>query len=110
LCIAFLDDLGLELSDNSDLVGYTMASKIAKFYAGRSVFITGGSGFVGKQIVEKLLRSCPEIDTIYLLMRAKKGQNVQQRLNNTFESPVSLLKLRQHVNVFTALCQPRSRE
>jgi thioester reductase-like protein len=66
-----------------------MTSKIAKFYAGRSVFITGGSGFVGKQIVEKLLRSCPEIDNIYLLMRAKKGENVQQRLKKTFESPVS---------------------
>jgi fatty acyl-CoA reductase len=66
-----------------------MASKIAKFYAGRSVFITGGSGFVGKQIVEKLLRSCPEIDNIYLLMRAKKGENVQQRLKKMLDSPVS---------------------
>jgi fatty acyl-CoA reductase len=66
-----------------------MTSKIAKFYAGRSVFITGGTGFVGKQIVEKLLRSCPEIDNVFLLLRAKKGENAQQRLRNTLESPVS---------------------
>lgn len=65
-----------------------MASNIAKFYAGRSVFLTGGSGFVGKQIIEKLLRSCPEIDKIYLLMRSKKGHNIQQRLKNTLDSPV----------------------
>lgn len=34
-------------------------SAIAQFFRGKSVFITGGTGFVGKQIIEKLLRSCP---------------------------------------------------
>jgi len=73
-----------------------MTSQIAKFYAGRSVFITGGSGFVGRQITEKLLRSCPEIDRIYLLMRGKKGHSPQQRLNETLESPVfDVLRKRQ---------------
>jgi fatty acyl-CoA reductase len=66
-----------------------MTSKIAEFYAGRSVFITGGSGFVGKQIVEKLLRSCPDIGNIYLLMRAKRGVDVDQRLKTMLELPVS---------------------
>lgn len=63
-------------------------SEICKFFAGRSVFITGGSGFVGKQLVEKLLRSCPEIDKIFLLMRDKKGLTAQQRLRQTLASPV----------------------
>jgi len=73
-----------------------MASKIAKFYAGRSVFITGGLGFVGKQIVEKLLRSCPEIDNIYLLIRNKKGHSVQQRLTQSLNSPIfDVLKVKQ---------------
>jgi FlaA1/EpsC-like NDP-sugar epimerase len=67
----------------------SMASKIAKFYAGRSVFITGGSGFVGKQIAEKLLRSCPEIDNIYLLMRPKRGENVEQRLKSLLQCQVN---------------------
>ena len=75
--------------DLDETVATNMTSQIAKFYAGRSVFITGGSGFVGKQLVEKFLRSCPEIDYIFLLMRAKKGLGVNQRLQQTLTSPVS---------------------
>jgi fatty acyl-CoA reductase len=34
-------------------------SEISAFFNSKSVFITGATGFVGKQIIEKLLRSCP---------------------------------------------------
>ncbi|XP_055319042.1 putative fatty acyl-CoA reductase CG5065 [Sitodiplosis mosellana] len=61
---------------------------IPQFYAGRSVFITGGTGFMGKVLVEKLLRSCPEIQNIYLLMRPKRGQEVSARLNELLNSPL----------------------
>ncbi|KAG4068112.1 hypothetical protein HA402_001537 [Bradysia odoriphaga] len=54
----------------------------------RCVFITGGTGFVGKVLVEKLLRSCPEIETIYLLMRPKRGQDVAARLNDLLNSTI----------------------
>ena len=50
------------------VVGGAMES-IGEFYRGRSVLVTGASGFIGKQLVEKLLRSCPDIDKIYLLLR-----------------------------------------
>lgn len=63
-------------------------SQISKFYAGRNVFITGGSGFVGKQLIEKLLRSCPQIDRIFLLMRPKKGFTPKERVQQTLASPV----------------------
>ena len=63
-------------------------SSIGRFYAGRSLFITGGSGFIGKQVVEKLLRSCSDIDRIYVLMKAKKDQLPQQRLEKMLSLPV----------------------
>ncbi|XP_037036416.1 putative fatty acyl-CoA reductase CG5065 [Bradysia coprophila] len=61
---------------------------IPQFYASRSVFITGGTGFMGKILVEKLLRSCPEIENIYLLMRPKRGQDVSSRLNDLLNSNI----------------------
>uniref|UniRef100_A0A1I8M522 Fatty acyl-CoA reductase n=1 Tax=Musca domestica TaxID=7370 RepID=A0A1I8M522_MUSDO len=61
---------------------------IPQFYAGRSVFITGGTGFMGKVLVEKLLRSCPDIKNIYLLIRPKRGHEVSQRLNELLEAPL----------------------
>lgn len=55
-------------------------SAIAEFYRGRQILITGATGFMGKVLVEKLLRSCPDIETIYLLMRPKRGNDVRLRL------------------------------
>lgn len=64
-------------------------NSIKKLYDGAEIFITGGSGFVGKALIEKLLRSCPGIKRIYLLMRLKKGTNAQQRLQKLTENSVS---------------------
>lgn len=57
---------------------------VREFYAGKTIFLTGGTGFVGKVLMEKLLRCCPEIGTIYCLVRAKKNQKAAERLRNVF--------------------------
>lgn len=54
-------------------------SKIANWYAGKTLFITGSTGFMGKVLVEKLLRDCPDIKEMNLLMRPKKGHEPEQR-------------------------------
>lgn len=43
------------------------------FYAGKSVLVTGATGFVGKVLVAKLLKSCASIKAIYVLIRTKKN-------------------------------------
>ncbi|XP_012265217.2 fatty acyl-CoA reductase wat-like [Athalia rosae] len=69
---------------------------IQEFYAHQKVFITGGTGFLGKVLIEKLLRSCPDISTIYLLIRSKKGKDVHNRLEAIFDDPIfELLKKEQ---------------
>ncbi|XP_017466419.1 PREDICTED: putative fatty acyl-CoA reductase CG8306 [Rhagoletis zephyria] len=65
-----------------------LASPIKSFYKGKNVFITGATGFVGVTIVEKLLRDIPEIGTVYLLMRPKKGKTVAQRLEEIRKNSV----------------------
>ncbi|KAJ9067620.1 hypothetical protein DSO57_1037343 [Entomophthora muscae] len=53
------------------------------FLKDKSVFLTGGTGFVGKAILELLVRDhYPHIDTIFCLVRGRKGQTVQDRLIN----------------------------
>lgn len=61
---------------------------VPEFYNGRSIFITGGTGFMGKVLVEKLLRSCPGIKNIYLLIRPKRGQEINLRLSEILNGPL----------------------
>lgn len=59
-------------------------SDIAHFYSGKHVLVTGATGFLGTVLVEKLLRSCPDIGALYLIVRPKKGLNVHQRVEKIF--------------------------
>ncbi|KAE9537970.1 hypothetical protein AGLY_005942 [Aphis glycines] len=51
------------------------------------VFITGITGFLGKILVEKLLRSC-DVKTIAVIVRCKKGLTASQRAADTFKQAV----------------------
>ncbi|XP_013149065.1 PREDICTED: fatty acyl-CoA reductase 1-like [Papilio polytes] len=61
---------------------------VANFYAGKSIFITGGTGFLGKVLIEKLLYSCPKLDNIYVLIRGKKNATPESRLQEMLNQPV----------------------
>jgi fatty acyl-CoA reductase len=85
----------------------TETSAIAEFFKRKSIFITGATGFIGKQLVEKLVRSCPgrnlkkhllhllcffltsDFEHIYLLVRQKRGHNPNDRLKELLSGPVS---------------------
>lgn len=54
--------------------------EVEKSFCSKSVFITGATGFLGKVLVEKILRSCSDVDKVYVLLRAKKGKEVEKRL------------------------------
>lgn len=62
---------------------------IPEYFANQHILITGGTGFVGKVLVEKLLRSCPDIATITLLVRSKRGISPQERWKKITEVAVS---------------------
>jgi fatty acyl-CoA reductase len=56
-------------------------ASIHGFFEDSEIFITGGSGFVGRVLVEKLLRTCKGVKRICLLMRPKKGVDPWHRID-----------------------------
>ncbi|CAH2101937.1 unnamed protein product [Euphydryas editha] len=61
---------------------------LPQFYAGRDIFITGATGFMGKVLIERLLSTCPDVGRIHLLMRSKKGHTPEKRLLQLKQSQV----------------------
>lgn len=52
---------------------------VSEFYAGKSIFITGCTGFIGKSVLEKLLRDCSDLKTCYVLCRDGSKWNNQTK-------------------------------
>ncbi|XP_047507285.1 fatty acyl-CoA reductase 1-like [Pieris napi] len=65
-----------------------MYQSVAESYAGKSIFITGCTGFLGKVLLEKILYSCSDVKKVYILLRGKRGLSVQERLKTMLELPV----------------------
>lgn len=64
-------------------------SPIANWYRDQTLFVTGSTGFMGKVLIEKLLRECPDIKACYLLMRTKRGIEPDQRHDDYINHMVS---------------------
>ncbi|KAG5873648.1 hypothetical protein JTB14_001483 [Gonioctena quinquepunctata] len=71
-----------------EVVNSLKETEIQKFYRDANIFITGSTGFLGKVLVEKLLRSCTNISTLYLLIRNKKGKNMNMRVEEIFDDVI----------------------
>jgi alcohol-forming fatty acyl-CoA reductase len=69
-----------------------MSSKlnsIQEFYKDKTIFITGGSGYMGKVLIEKLLYACSDVKELIVLMRPKRGKSEGQRIADFEKLPVS---------------------
>ncbi|KAK2430395.1 alcohol-forming fatty acyl-CoA reductase [Trifolium repens] len=55
---------------------------IQSFLKGKSILVVGTTGFLAKVFVEKILRIQPEIQKLYLLVRASNNDLAAQRLQN----------------------------
>nr|CAD7397171.1 unnamed protein product [Timema cristinae] len=58
---------------------FSKGTDVQEFYRDCNVFITGGTGFMGKLLIEKLLRSCPAIKKIFIIIRPKRGKSPEER-------------------------------
>ncbi|XP_069683851.1 putative fatty acyl-CoA reductase CG5065 [Periplaneta americana] len=61
---------------------------ITDWYRDQTILVTGGTGFMGKVLLEKLLRSCPGVRRIYVLARAKRGVEPSARIEAMAKIPL----------------------
>ncbi|XP_015086761.1 fatty acyl-CoA reductase 2-like [Solanum pennellii] len=55
---------------------------IVEFFEGKNILVTGGTGFLAKALIEKMLRTTPKINKIYILIRAKDKEAAFNRLKS----------------------------
>jgi fatty acyl-CoA reductase len=84
-----IDEMLSHLKPPRPIVDQHPESKVTKFYENRSILITGATGFIGRALVEKFIRSCEKIKRVYILIREKRNQSIHERLANYIKSPVS---------------------
>ena len=75
-------------------------AKIADFLHGKTLFITGSTGFLAKGLVEKILCEVPEIRRIYLLVRPQRRpdrtvMSAEERLEREVFRSSAFARLRQ---------------
>ncbi|CAN7056994.1 unnamed protein product [Brassica rapa subsp. trilocularis] len=79
------------MPETSDGIG------IVRFLRGKSYFVTGATGFLGKVLIEKLLRASPEIGKIFILLKSKDEDSANKRLYDEIISS-DLFKLLKHMH------------
>src|SRR5438874_7184389 len=80
-------------------------SVIAEALHGKTILVTGSTGFLGKSIVEKCLRSIPEVGRIYLAIRSSARRPAAERLDREVLSSPAFKRLKEELGdeVFTRL-------
>ncbi|KAJ8440562.1 hypothetical protein Cgig2_028691 [Carnegiea gigantea] len=58
------------------------SSSILEFLENKAILVTGGTGFLAKIFVEKVLRTQPNVKKLYLLLRAADKKSASLRLQN----------------------------
>ena len=56
--------------------------------------MSGCTGFLGKVVLEKIFRSCPDINKVYLMVRAKRGKKpIMDRIKDEILSSYCFSKI-----------------
>jgi alcohol-forming fatty acyl-CoA reductase len=70
---------------------------IAEALKGKTILVTGSTGFLGKSIVEKCLRSIPEVGRINLAIRSSARRPASERLEREVLSSPAFKRLKDEI-------------
>jgi alcohol-forming fatty acyl-CoA reductase len=68
---------------------------LAEAYRGKVILLTGGTGFLGTALVEKILRSLPDLERLYLLIRASREKGAAARFEKDVLGSAALGRIRE---------------
>lgn len=79
---------GGDITAEDMLIPEEPPSEIGEFFEDSTIFLTGATGYLGKLLLEKLLRGCPKLKHVYILIREKKGKEREKRFQEVFDVPI----------------------
>ncbi|XP_037408714.1 alcohol-forming fatty acyl-CoA reductase-like isoform X2 [Triticum dicoccoides] len=62
------------------VIGGMNVGCVASYFGGKNILITGSTGFLGKVLVEKILRVQPGVRKVFLLVRATNDESARHRI------------------------------
>lgn len=81
---------------------FPSSKMIKEFYNNKVIFLTGGTGFIGKVLLERILNSLDNIERVYILIRPKKGTLIEERFKKeVLDSPCFDIIRDRHGPAFT---------
>ena len=89
-------------------------SEIVTYLRGKTLLITGATGFLAKAVVEKILRCAPEVGRIYLVVRARRRKDgttltARERVEEEILQSAAFARLREtHGDRFADIMGARS--
>lgn len=69
------------LPDSADEARAFPFFSIRASLAGANIFLTGGTGYLGQLLLEQLLRTVPDLGTVFVMSRNKKDMTARQRVD-----------------------------
>ncbi len=66
-------------------------------YRDKAVLVTGGTGFLGTALVEKMLRSLPSLGRLYLIVRPSREKSARERFEKDVLGSAAFAKLREEL-------------
>ena len=83
-----MDTINKEVNVYGINKGLNKKNTLQEFYAGCGILVTGATGFVGNGLLEKLMRVCPRVTAIFILIRPKTNETIEQRFKKIIDNPV----------------------
>lgn len=61
---------------------------IKSFYKNKNVFVTGATGYLGKVLIEKLLRDCADMGKMFIMLRASSENDAKTKFDKFKKSAI----------------------